>query len=131
MLRKQLRRASAVAFPLIVLLICSVNGSYGQNQTFVSGSTGADGALSYTVPGTYYFDPKSLNPPLNSAGNNIFNFTTINIVSGVTLKLSSRFLTGPVFWLATGAVTIAGILDLNGDNGAAASNQVSRIPAPA
>ncbi len=86
-------------------------------QTFSSGSTGSDGALSYTAAGTYDFDPAALG--LNPAGDNIFNFTTINIASGVTLKLRSSKLRGePVIWLATGNVTIAGIVDLSGATGA-------------
>jgi len=82
-------------------------------QAFSSGSTGSDGALNYTVPGTYNFDPSVGN--LDPSGDNIFNFTTINIASGVTLNLTSALLRNkPVIWLASGAVTIAGYLVLDG-----------------
>jgi hypothetical protein len=98
---------------------------------FNSGSTGADGALNYTTPGTYEFDPAALG--LNPAGDNIFHFTTINIGSGVTLRLrASKLRQKPVVWLASGAVTIAGLLDLSGENGHAmdATNPLlNRIPA--
>lgn len=102
----------------------------GGAQTFNSGSTGADGALNYPTPGVYYFDPKAFVPPINPAGDNVFNFTTINIASGVTVKLSSRNLTGPVYWLAQGAVTISGTIDANGEAGSNRSdNATDRFPA--
>ncbi len=83
---------------------------------FSSGSTGTDGALNYTTAGTYVFDPTALG--LNPAGDNVFNFTTINIGAGVTLKLTNSRLRGkPVYFLATGDVTIAGTLDLSGAQG--------------
>ena len=41
----------------------------------------------------------------------------MTIGAGVTVKMSGRILTAPVYWLATGAVQIDGTLDLNGDNG--------------
>jgi hypothetical protein len=104
-------------------------------QTFTSGSTGADGPLDYSnlpAGSVVVFDPKKFNPPLNPAGDNIFNFTTINIPAGITVRLSGRVLTGPVFWLASGDVTINGTLDLNGENGPAVAsilaNRVRAMP---
>ena len=96
-----------------------------QWQNFMSGSTGSDGALDFssTPSGTTVtFDPTSYNPPLNPSGNNIFNFTYINIPSGVSVRLSGRNLTGPIYWLASGNVTINGSLDLSGENGAGPTN---------
>jgi len=88
--------------------------------------------LNLTTPGVVLFDPKTFTPPLNPAGDNIFNFTTINIASGVTLRLSGNNLTGPVYLLATGAVTINGTMDLSGAPGHPAGNNLSdRIPAAA
>lgn len=125
MLRKYLGCVRVVGLPLVVLLICFVRAGY--SQTFNSGSTGADGALSYTTPGTYYFDPNSLG--LNPAIQNVFNFTTINIASGVTVKLSSKVLNGPVYWLAQGDVTINGTIDLSGEAGQDATTLASlRVP---
>ena len=113
---------------LLALVSCFTSGGYGQSQTFSSGSTGADGALNITAPGVTYFNPAALN--LNPAIPNIFNFTTINIATGSTLRLSEEIFHGPVFWLASGAVTINGTIDLSGQNGAAGSiNQSDRIPA--
>lgn len=95
-------------------------------QTFNSGSTGADGALTYTTPGTYVFDPKTFSPPLNPAGDNIFNFTTITIAAGVTVKLRGDILNGPVVWLAQGLVKIDGTVDASGQDGFIAANTTQR-----
>ena len=84
---------------------------------FTSGSTGADGAYSPTVSGD--FDPIALG--IDKSGDNVFNFTTINIPQGVTIKLrASKLRNAAVTWLATGNVTIAGTLDLSGAPGASA-----------
>src|SRR6202521_6065589 len=77
-----------------------------RSQTFNSGSTGTDGPLNLMTPGIINFDPVALG--LHPAVENVFNFTTINIAAGVTVNLTSKVLTGPVYWLATGNVTIAG-----------------------
>jgi hypothetical protein len=115
---------------LLVSILCSANVGFAQTQTFNSGSNGSDGALNLTTPGTIIFDPKTFNPPLNPAGDNIYNFTTINIAAGVTVKLSSKVLSGPVYWLAQGAVTIDGTIDLNGEDGTQNTKLAStRIPA--
>lgn len=99
-----------------------------------SGSTGSDGALTYNTPGTYTFVPATSGQGnLDPSGDNIFNFTTINIASGVTLVLTSENLRAkPVVWCASGAVTIAGILNLNGSNGAnvnTANPWLTHVPA--
>jgi hypothetical protein len=88
---------------------------------FSSGSTGSDGALSYTTAGTTYtFDPVALG--LNPAGDNVFNFTTITIAANVTLLMPADVLRNrAVIWLATGNVVIAGTLALEGAGGAAMS----------
>lgn len=106
---------------LFVLLAFLMSAQGQQSQTFTSGSTGADGALDYSVllpnGGVAVFDPAKFNPPLNPAGDNVFNFTTINIPANVTVRLSGRVLKGPVWWLSSGDVTINGTIDLNGENG--------------
>src|SRR5271166_294206 len=87
-------------------------------QAFSSGSDGSDGALDYSSkpPGTYNFDPTQFHGSQVQYG--IFNFTTINIPSGITLQVFGNLLNSPVFWLATGNVTIGGVLNLSGGNGA-------------
>src|SRR5258707_951725 len=85
-----------------------------------TGSTGADGPLDFSnLPAgtTVVFDPSKFTPPLNPAGDNIFNFTTINVPSGINVRLSGRILHGPVVWLATGDVKIDGSIDLSGESG--------------
>jgi hypothetical protein len=84
-------------------------------QVFDSGSNGSDGALNLVTPGTVVFGLDT--PGLDPDGDHVFHFTTINIGAGVTVRLSTQYLHGPVYWLATGAVTINGIVDLNGENG--------------
>ncbi|MBV9084800.1 MAG: hypothetical protein JOZ62_19150 [Acidobacteriaceae bacterium] len=85
-------------------------------QVFSSGSTGSDGPLNITTQGTVLFDPQSFTPPLNSKGDNVYDFTTVTIARGVTVKLSSKNLRGPIFWLVQGPVQIDGAIDLNGDD---------------
>jgi len=84
---------------------------------FSSGSTGSDGALNLTTPGTVIFDPVAMG--LNPAGDNVFNFTTINIGPAVTVVMKSSLLRNrAVVWLATGNVTITGTVSLDGADGA-------------
>src|SRR3990167_1328763 len=114
-----------VALAALLVLLAGVPGS----AQFSSGSTGADGALNLTtatpgvVGGVLIFNPADStmfdNPTrvLDADGDHVYHFTTINIGAGLTVRLSNQFLNGPVYWLATGAVTINGILDLNGETG--------------
>jgi hypothetical protein len=88
-------------------------------ENFSSGSDGSDGALILTTPGTVYTfqDPCSEVIPAGPVSDNVCHFTTIQIGSGVTVKLSGQYLDGPVYWLASGAVQIDGTIDLNGEDG--------------
>ena len=79
---------------------------------FSSGSTGVDRALTITAPGVTYFNPTAMNLTKNT---NIFNFTTITIAAGSTLKFYEAVFHGPVFLLASGDVTINGSIDITGD----------------
>ena len=69
---------------LVTAISCAAQGFVN----FSSGSTGADGPLDYssTPSGTTV----NFNP---TNSTNIYNFTTINIPSGVTVRLSGRNLT--------------------------------------
>jgi hypothetical protein len=74
------------------------------------------------------FDPVALG--LHPAVPNVFNFTTINIGPGVTVRLTSKILTGPVYWLAQGPVTVNGLIDASGETGYLVTNNISdRVPA--
>jgi len=98
-------------------------------QSFSSGSDGTDGAYNPSgAAGTVIiFDPTQFRG--SQVGANIFNFTTITIPAGVTVKLSGNTLNGPVFWLAQGDVDIEGTVDLSGGNGYAFTSQsFFRIP---
>jgi len=98
-----------------ILLIFSFE-FYGNAQTFDSTSDGSDGALSLTTPGTIIFDPVALG--LDADGDGVYQFTTINIASGVTVEMrTDKMGTKPVIWLASGNITISGVLDLNGEPG--------------
>jgi hypothetical protein len=105
-----------------LLLTTTISGATASGQSFDSGSDGSDGPLNLTTPGTIIFDPRERK--LDPDGDNIFHFTTINIAAGVTLKLTAQKINGPVFWLATGDVTIAGEDGLHGT-----FNPSERIPA--
>lgn len=70
---------------------------------FNSGSTGADGAFNPTASTQLQLPPSG-----------IFNFTTVNIPSGVTITFKRNAANTPVVILATGDVTIGGTINLNG-----------------
>lgn len=70
---------------------------------FDSGSTGADGDFSPTV-----------NTQLQIPESGVFNFTTVNIPTGVIVTFKKNTTNTPVVMLASGNVTIAGTLNLNG-----------------
>jgi hypothetical protein len=62
-------------------------------------------------------------------------FNTIQIAAGSTLKLSGLPFAAPTYFLAQGAVTIAGTLDVSGANGsqpaAPVQNSGFTVPGPA
>lgn len=95
---------------------------------FESGSDGSDGALNLTAPGTVLFDPRTFNPPLDPDGDCVFHFTTITIAAGVTVVLRSPYLNCPVYWLASGAVQIDGVIDLNGETNFPVNAPADRRP---
>lgn len=72
---------------------------------FVSGSTGALGA----------FNPTS-NTVVTLPPAGVLNYTTVNIPAGVTVTFTKNAANTPVYMLATGDVTIAGTLSVNGGN---------------
>lgn len=103
------------ALPLALALSSPALG-----QNYSSGSDGSDGALAFPAnAGVIQFDPTTFTPALDPDGDNVYHFTTITIPAGTTVRLSTRVLRegAAVYWLASGAVTIAGTLDLNGEQG--------------
>lgn len=75
-------------------------------QTYHSGSTGADGAFAPTANTTLTLPP-----------NGVFNFTTVDIPTGVTVTFTKNSANTPVTMLAAADVSIAGIINLNGSDG--------------
>ncbi|MEK6618595.1 MAG: hypothetical protein AABY90_07870, partial [Nitrospirota bacterium] len=75
-------------------------------QTFSSGSTGADGAFAPTA-----------NTILTLPPNGVFNYATVDVPAGVTVTFQRNAANTPVTILATGNVTIAGTISVNGTKG--------------
>lgn len=94
-----------VMLSVFILCIC-VLLSQSAYAAFDSGSTGADGE----------FAPTS-NTVKQIPESGIFNFTTVNIPSGITVTFTKNSQNTPVTILSTGDVTIAGTINLNGANG--------------
>jgi hypothetical protein len=78
----------------------------GLAQAFDSSSTGADGAFNPTVNTTVQLPP-----------NGVFNYTTVNIPAGVTVRYLKNTTNTPVTILASGNVTVAGVIDIAGTVG--------------
>jgi hypothetical protein len=77
--------------------------SVSAHAAFNSGSTGADGALNPTA------DVELQLPP-----SGIFQYTSVNIPSGVTVTFRKNANNTPVTILASGDVTVAGAIDVSG-----------------
>lgn len=78
---------------------------------FDSGSTGADGAFNPTA---------DTEVQLPAAGK--LNYTTVNIPAGVTVTFKQNTSNTPVYILATGDVTIAGTINVSGNNANGVAN---------
>lgn len=75
-------------------------------QAVDSGSTGADGA----------FAPAQ-SVELQLPPDGIFNFTSVDVPAGVTVTFRRNALNTPLTFLASGDVTVAGTIDVGGQNG--------------
>src|ERR1700683_1850397 len=110
---------------LITIMVGCAGSASAQPGTFSSGSTGADGVLTFPAnAGLVYFNPANYAPRTN----NTYNFTTITIPSGTTARLSGYFISGPIYWLAQGNVVINGTLDLSGGGGHSNGSPTYRVP---
>jgi hypothetical protein len=105
------RQATWICEGLLGLGLLLAAPGFGAAQTFVSGSTGADGAFNPTCAPT----PCTVTVALPPSG--VFNFTTITIPTGVTVAFQNNAANTPVIMLATGDVTIAGTILLDGQPG--------------
>src|SRR6266545_4686386 len=100
----------------ILAIVCWTMGSgTASGQTFSSGSTGADGAYAPSCAPT----PCTVTEALPPSG--IYNYTTVTIPSGVTVRYTRNAANTPVTLLATGDVQIDGTLSVDGSQGAPAS----------
>lgn len=99
---KQILSFVAVAL-LLGTLAFDAPSVRAQGTTFSSGSNGSDGA----------FAPTS-NTVLPAR---IYHFTTINIPVDVTVTFAQSVGNPPVILLATGDVTIGGVINVSGENG--------------
>lgn len=79
-------------------------------QTFSSGSTGALGAFSPAGNTTVTLPP-----------DGVLHYTTVTVPAGVTVTFAKNAANTPVTLLATGDVTIAGTISVNGANGSGAT----------
>ena len=95
---------------LLLMFVCALTAV---GQSFSSGSTGADGALDLTTG-----DRTVQLPP-----SGILNYTTVNIPTGRTLTFAKNLSNTPVIMLTTGAVSIAGAINISASLG-------SRTPGP-
>ncbi|MEX0332449.1 MAG: kelch repeat-containing protein [Puniceicoccaceae bacterium] len=64
----------------------------------------------HVIGGNYYIDMRD-----NLTG--IYNFTTIDVPANVTVIFTKNAANTPVVWLATGNVTIDGVVNVSGQNG--------------
>lgn len=91
-------------------LACAIAGT-AHAQTFNSGSTGALGPLTVT----------SGTVTLTTPPDGVFNYTTITIGGGATVRFTRNGANSPITLLATGDVTITNAtIDVSGANGGAA-----------
>jgi hypothetical protein len=92
---------------LIGFMMCFVWAATAAAQnSFSSGSTGADGAFSPTTSQT-----------ITVPASGVFNYTTVTIPTGVTITYVRNAANTPLTILATSDVTIAGTLQLDGQPG--------------
>ena len=103
-LLKTKRWANSVGL-LLALVACAALPARAQN-TFSSGSTGADGAFSPTT-----------NQTIVVPDSGVFNFTTVTVPSGITITFARNTSNKPLTILASGDVVISGNVNLDGKTG--------------
>lgn len=91
---------------LAALLLFAVSVNVSAQNNFSSGSTGADGAFAPTTS-------QSIAVP----DSGVFNFTTFNIPTGVTITFTRNSTNKPLTILASGDVVIAGTINMDGKVG--------------
>jgi hypothetical protein len=100
---RRVRSVNALGSGLLVFFVSVLFQTPVSAQTFVSGSTGADGPFSPTASVTLPLPP-----------NGIFNFTTVDIPSNVDVTFTRNEANTPVTILASGDVNISGGVSVSG-----------------
>lgn len=91
---------------ILAALGASLSLTMAWAQSFSSGSDGSYGALNITHDTTLDIPPSG-----------IFNCTTISVAPGSTLTFNRNLLNTPVYLLATGDITIQGVINVSGGDG--------------
>lgn len=91
----------------LVATLCFAGFVQPALAAYDSGSTGADGPFNPTV-----------NTELQIPASGVFNFTTVNIPTGVTVTFKKNTTNTPVVILASGNVSVAGSINVSGNNAA-------------
>lgn len=129
------QRSGGRARWMVIVLVAVVVSMFGEvnrlgGQSFPSGSTGSDGALTIAAnQGTIIFDPADSarwGRVLDPDGDGVYHFTTISIGGGTTLRIGGDKVNKPVHFLATGDIVLSGTLDLNGENGKQTTDLIVR-----
>jgi hypothetical protein len=98
---------------------CLLLPLWAHAAAFSSGSTGADGEFSPTASQT-----------IDVPASGVFNYTNVTIPEGVTIRYNKNRGNTPVVILASGAVTIAGAIDVGGGNALAGCDGVTSTGNP-
>src|SRR5437762_2772563 len=106
------RRSAGVMMVTLGMLLLAAEPVRAQ---YSSGSTGADGPF----PGGPFpvCTPTPCTMTVTVPTTGVFNFTTITVPAGVTVKFTRNAANTPVTLLATQNVLIAGTLDVSGSAG--------------
>ena len=104
--RSTLKLMRAATPGIILSIVLTPVPGFAQLNTFSSGSTGVDGAFSPAASQT-----------IQAPESGVFNFTTINIPTGVTITYTRNSKNTPVTLLASGDITIAGTISVAGGGG--------------
>ena len=120
MYSKILRALGAVTLSAVLATVAAAD--------FDSGSTGADGAFNPGSDVTIDLATQGTYDPVEWAV--VFNYTDINIPAGVKVTFLNHPSGAPVVWLASGDVTIAGTVDVSGEDGEDISLGEFSVPGP-
>lgn len=91
-----------------VLLIGGYRQDFNTYQDWTLALDGGD--WKHLNGSSYYFD-------MSSKPSGVYNFTTVNVPNGVTVRFVRNASNTPAVWLASGDVTIDGTINLNGQTG--------------